>query len=117
MIKGGMQESVAERELAKFFAVSKHLEDLQDAKMPRCEVDTVWHRMLKNPERHARFAKQHFGAELTHVEGEGTAELQWVPIYEKLYGELPQVWFMRPDGEFDAVAYSNYLNTGVYRAS
>jgi hypothetical protein len=52
---------------------------------------------------------------ILHLPSKGVGVLEWTQTYERLYGMLPDVWFLKKNGEIDQEALALYHVTGVVR--
>jgi len=115
----GVSRSILEKELAKFFLVSFEYQKKtgSSAMMPSCIVDSVWHKLLKQPKQLRLIVSASLGenVEVLHLENKGEGTLHWVAIYEEKFGQLPVVWFTKPDGSVDQQALDHYQRTGEVR--
>tara|TARA_Y100001960_G_C14776107_1_gene883242 strand:+ start:2354 stop:2788 length:435 start_codon:yes stop_codon:yes gene_type:complete len=110
---------IKKEELKKFFYIAAiHNEDFgENIKMPSCVIDSYWHDLLKNKEGYKQFSLDACGKELKHKKDKGEGILSWVETYERIFGKLPDVWFIAPNGEFQEDVYRSYIKTGVVKMS
>ena len=92
---------VLDRELSRFFQVSKELFDETGAMamMPTCVVDEHWHDLIEEGKIDA-FVAECLGDDVTvaHVEAGGVDPLNWVTRYEVMFGSLNPLWFTGQGG-------------------
>lgn len=111
----------ATQELEKFFqmAVVYQKETNKPSRMLDCVVDEAWHQILKDELGYQLFCNNAVGQIITHdtdtVRDFGV--IPWVPTYEKMFGQLPKIWFKNNEGILDSDTYQSYLKTGIVEAS
>ncbi len=116
-VKIDLTQSVATRELGRFFEVARARGDSVTV-MPACPVDTLWHEFRTQGEEFSTFCLQHADGEVAHREATGFGTIEWVNLYHSMFGEsLPPIWFFTPDGQrFDSDAWEAY-HSGELRLS
>jgi hypothetical protein len=118
-----LAQSDAETELARFFQIGLYYTQLtgQMAKMPSCPVDTAWHNLIESTGDPlvTGYAAQVLspGIGIEHVASGGVDPIDWIPLYEKVYGALPQIWFQNVDGTVNDELITAYLAGLVTRMS
>ncbi len=97
-------------ELNKFFIVAKEYADQSGkiANMPSCIVDSCWHELMEDDGRYRSFTQGALGCQVNHLENKGHGLIEWVPVYERLFGELTAPWFITPEGQVDEDAKTHY---------
>lgn len=111
-----MERQILNQELGRFFQVAKKL-NYEKCYMPSGIIDEYWHELLKTPSDYINFSVTNTGEYVEHLKGGGLDELEWVKIYEEMFGQLNKVWFMNSTGKVDNILYSTYLNTNKVYAS
>src|SRR6218665_3463988 len=88
-------------ELDKFFVVAKEYfnETGKTANMPSCVVDSCWHELMEDDAQYASFTNRSVGGRIEHMENKGFGVIEWVPIYERMFGKLANPWFVAPEGK------------------
>jgi hypothetical protein len=111
------QENLAE--LDKFFVVAKQYfnETGQRANMPSCVVDSCWHELMEDDAQYVTFTQKAVGGRVEHLENKGFGLIEWVPVYERLFGKLANPWFVAPEGNAEAKAKAGYEQSGDLRMS
>jgi hypothetical protein len=114
-----VEQSSAQRELERFFVVAEayRRETGKQAFMPACPVDTEWHNLLEQPREYQTFCRNAVGHDIRHEPARGEGEIGWTGTYERLFGQLPDVWFRDTRGILDKARRQKYLDTGVFYAS
>ena len=107
----------ARKELAKFFTLTKHVEDSSELKMFSAAVDEAWHQLIENADEYKAFCLETAGVVLGHSPSDGAGVVEWVATYEDLYGELPEIWFTRTDGTVENDLLREYRSGGTIVAS
>ncbi len=110
---------VVTSELERFLVVAEqyHRETGQQAVMPACPVDSEWHRLIGLPDEYQALCLRAVNRDVKHLPMKGTGEIAWTPVYEQLFGRLPEVWFQGPDGTLNEASWLRYLQTGRFYAS
>ncbi len=85
--------------------------------MPACPVDTEWHHQIKQPKQYRALCRRVVGCEVRHEPAKGKGRINWSKTYEKLFGQLPAVWFRDTNRILDQARRQKYLQTGIFEAS
>lgn len=102
----------AEKELARFFALSTELNS--SLTMFSEYVDEVWHDLMTDQPKYQAFCKDACGQVLGHIPSGETnpiVVIEWVSEYEKRHGDLPPVWFADRNGVLQEDAQLDYLES------
>ena len=102
--------TVLDRELARFFQISKQLFDETGelAMMPTCVVDERWHSLIEADKIDSFVSKcLDDDVAITHLEAGGVDPLNWVSRYESTFGPLNPLWFTGKDG-LNVELYNEY---------
>lgn len=104
----------ARTELGRFFQLAGDLVT-GDVEMPVFSpaVDEAWHQLLDDPQAHAGFCLEHAGIVLGHLRKAGSGPVEWISLYEKAYGPLPDVWFTDASGAVNEELKAAYQKTGT----
>ena len=105
-----IDEKTALTELGKYLSLIRHGGQLP---MFSRYIDEKWHRLIDNPDHYGTFCTQHAGAPVRHLRVVGEGPVGWVPLYERAYGQLPEVWFADADGVVDEGLLAAYRRTGT----
>jgi hypothetical protein len=110
------QEDLAMRELGRYFQVAEahHAATGGVSRMPACLVDQAWHELLNDALALQVVIEGSLGegATVDHVPASGYGVIEWVGLYEEMFGELPVIWFTAADGTVDTQALERYLAGG-----
>ncbi|MEI3613439.1 hypothetical protein [Pseudogracilibacillus sp. SO30301A] len=101
-------ETIGKQELIKFLKIYRDY-DVPSLMFSEA-IDQVWHNLLKSTETYEDFCMKEIGVKLEHNVCGGVDVINWVAVYERLYGPLHPFWFADEEFNIDSVAYKNYLD-------
>lgn len=112
MLKEQVSYEEGQKELEKFFSLLNVQGENKNKNMPRCFVDTVWHKKLENSKEYEEFCNNTVGSNVKHQKNSGFGEIEWFEEYEEKFGKLSPAWFANEKGEVDLEIFQKYIDTG-----